>query len=405
MKLNLLIVILLIVGPVGADTLRVCNNGCDYSSVQSAIEYANPGDTINVSEGIYKENIKTTKSLSIEGSGIDRTIIDGSYSGPVFTIGPGPSSMGALIVSLSGMTIEHGKADFGGGISNQGSGWNEGDSVTTLIDCNVTHNVANEGGGGIWNGRGLIKLNGSTITNNKAKHPGEHGGSGGGIYDDSLGTLDINANSFITNNTAVYSGGGISGQGRVYLNGGIITGNRAAIGGGIYTNLVINMTGGSISNNTANVGGGVYNDQSGGFFTPSLNLTGGSIGYNYAETYGGGIYNSQGLVNLSGTSIDHNLARMFGGGGVYNNLGMVNLNGSSISNNHAGSYGGGIYDNVETDSGLYGTVNLYSGSIDHNIAKAKLSGGGIYNVYGTVITGNRSLVHENTPDQIRTVGS
>jgi hypothetical protein len=27
------------------------------------------------------------------------------------------------------MTIEHGKADFGGGILNQGSGWNEGDSV------------------------------------------------------------------------------------------------------------------------------------------------------------------------------------------------------------------------------------------------------------------------------------
>jgi hypothetical protein len=405
MKLHVLAVILLMVGAAEATTLKVCPSGCDYTSIQTAIEYANPGDTINVSEGIYKENIKTTKSLAIEGAGIGRTIFDGLYSGPVFTIGPGPSSMGALIVSLSGMTIEHGKADFGGGILNQGSGWNEGDSVTTLIDCNVTHNEANEGGGGIWNGRGLIRLNSSTITNNMATHPGEQGGSGGGIYDDSLATLDINANSSITNNTAVYSGGGISSQGRVNLNSGIITGNRAAIGGGIYTNLVINMTGGSISNNTANVGGGVYNDQSGGFVTLQLNLTGGSIDHNYAETYGGGIYNNQGLVNLSGTSIDHNRARMFGGGGIYNNLGWVNLNGSSISNNHAGSYGGGIYDNVDTSSGLYSTVNLISGSIDHNIAKAKLSGGGIYNVYGTVITGNRSLVHENTPDQIRTVGS
>lgn len=402
MKLGILFVILLIAGPVGADTLRVCNNGCDYSSIQSAIEYANPGDTINVSEGIYRENIKTTKSLVVEGAGIGRTIIDGSYSGPVLTIGPGPSSMGALIVSLTGMTIEHGKADFGGGVSNQGSGWNEGDSVTTLIDCNITHNVANEGGGGIWNGRGLIKLNDCTITDNKATHPGEYGGSGGGIYDDSLGTLDINANCSITNNTAVYSGGGISSQGTVNLNGGIITGNRAAIGGGIYTNLVINMIGGSISNNTANKGGGVYNDQR---YQNLLNLTGGSIDHNYAETYGGGIYNNQGLVNLSGTSINHNYARMFGGGGVYNNLGRVNLNGSSISNNYAGSYGGGIYDNVETSSGLYSTVNLISGSIDYNTAKAKLSGGGIYNVYGVVITGNRSLVRENIPDQIRTVGS
>jgi hypothetical protein len=231
MKLHVLAVILLMVGAAEATTLKVCPSGCDYTSIQTAIEYANPGDKINVSEGIYKENIKTTKSLAIEGSGIGRTIFDGSYSGPVFTIGPGPSSMGALIVSLSGMTIEHGKADFGGGILNQGSGWNEGNSVTTLIDCNVTHNVANEGGGGIWNGRGLIRLNSSTITDNKATHPGEQGGSGGGIYDDSLATLDINANSSITNNTAVYSGGGISSQGRVNLNSGIITGNRAAIGG------------------------------------------------------------------------------------------------------------------------------------------------------------------------------
>jgi predicted outer membrane repeat protein len=236
----------------------------------------------------------TTKPLTIEGAGIGRTFIDGSYSGPVFTIGPAPSSMGALNVSLSGMTIEHGKADFGGGIYNQGSGWNEGDSVVTLIECNVTHNVANEGGGGIWNGRGLIKLNGCTITDNKATHPGEHGGSGGGIYDDSLGTLDINANCSITNNTAVYSGGGISSQGTMNLNGSIITGNRAAIGGGIYSYLaVINMYSGYISNNTANVGGGVYNDQPGGFFTPPLNLTGGSIDHNYAETYGGGIYNNR----------------------------------------------------------------------------------------------------------------
>lgn len=331
-----------------------------------------------------------------------RTIIDGTSSGPVITIGPAPSSIGALFVTLSGMTIEHGQADFGGGIYNLGSGWNEGDSVITLIDCNVTNNEAYSGGG-IWNGRGPIELNDCTITNNRATYAGS--GSGGGIYDDSLGTLDIDANSSITNNTAVKSGGGISNQGRVNLNGGIISGNRAAIGGGIYTSSVINMTDGSISNNTANMGGGIYGDQSGGFFTALLNLTGGSIDNNYAETYGGGIYNNQNFVNLSGTSIDHNYVRMFGGGGVYNNLGWVNLNGSSISNNYAGTYGGGIYDSVDTSQDSYSTVNLISGSIDHNTAKAKLSGGGIYSVYGTVITGNRSLVHENTPDQIRTVGS
>ncbi len=58
-----------------------------------------------------------------------------------------------------------------------------------------------------------------------------------------------------------------------------------------------------------------------------------------------------------------------------------------------------------TSTGLYSTLNLYNGPIDHNTASAKLSGGGVYSVYGTSITGNKSPVHENTPDQIRIVGA
>jgi len=383
------VAILLIIVPAEAATLNVCPSGCDYSSIQTAIKYADPGDTINVSKGTYKENIMTTKPLTIEGAGIGRTYIDGSFSGPVFTIGPGLTAFGpGPTVSLSGLTIEQGKAYFGSGIVNKG-GW------ITLINCVIMHNTAY--GGTVYNTmNGTIALNGSTITENNAT-------TGGGIYND-YGTLDMNPDSFITNNTAVNYGGGIWSQVDTTLNvnGSTISGNRAAAGGGIYCNgngLVINMYSGTISNNSANLGGGIFNDNG------QMNLIGGSIGHNYAVTYGGGIYNSQGTMNLNGSSIDHNRAKMFGGGGIYNNLGWVNLNGSSVSNNYAGTYGGGIYDNVDTGSGQYSTVNLYSGSIDHNTAKAKLSGGGIYSVYGTVITGNRSLVHENIPDQIRTVGS
>jgi hypothetical protein len=387
LNLHVLVAILLIMGAADATTLNVCPTGCDYSSIQTAIEYADPGDTINVSEGIYKENIMTTKPLTIEGAGIGRTFIDGSFSGPVFTIGPGLSTFGpGPNVTLSGLTIEQGKADFGGGIFNKGG-------RITLINCIITHNTAY--GGAVYNSfDGTLALNGSTITENNAT-------TGGGIYNE-YGTVDMNAGSFIINNTVINYGGGIWSQIETTLNltGSIISGNRAASGGGIYANgAAINIYSGSISNNSANRGGGIYNENG------PLNLLGGSIGHNYAVTYGGGIYSDQSSMDLNGCSIDHNRARMFDGGGIYNNLGWLDLNGSSIDNNYAGNYGGGIYNSVDASSGQYSTVNLYSGSIDHNTAKAKLSGGGIYSVYGTVITGNRSLVHENIPDQIRTVGS
>jgi hypothetical protein len=374
-------------GSVEASTLNVCP-GCDYSSIQTAINYADPGDTINVSEGIYKENIMTTKPVYIEGAGAGRTFIDGSFSDTVFTVGfPGtdPFAPGP-IVSLSGLTIEHGKADFGSGIYNKGG-------RLTLTNCSITHNTAN--GGAVYNTfHGTIALNNSTITENNAT-------TGAGIYND-YGTVDVNAGSFITNNTAVDYGGGIWSQSdaTLNLNNSTVSGNRAATGGGVYGNGgEINVYSGSISNNSANRGGGIYNNNG------PMNLIGGSIGHNYAVTWGGGIFNDQGTMNLNGGSIDYNRARMFSGGGICNNLGVLNLNGSSIDHNHAGIYGGGIYDNVDTNSGLYSTVNLYSGSINNNTAGAKLSGGGIYSVYGTVITGNRNLVHENIPDQIRTVGS
>ncbi|MGA9097545.1 MAG: hypothetical protein WB392_01280 [Methanotrichaceae archaeon] len=388
MKRHILVAILLIVGSVEASTINVCPTGCDYTSIQTGINYADPGDTINVSEGTYKENVMTTKPINIEGAGQGRTIIDGSFSGTVFIIGfpgPDPFAPGPLI-SLSGLTIEHGKADFGSGIYNKGG-------RLTLTNCRITQNIAS--GGAVYNTfHGTIALNGTTITNNNAT-------TGGGIYDD-YGTLDLNAGSSITNNTAIDYGGGIWSQSdtTLNLNGSTISGNRAASGGGIYGNGgAINMYSGSVSNNSANSGGGIYNNNG------PMNLIGGSIAHNYAVTWGGGIFNNQGTVNLNGSSVDNNLARLFGGGGICNNLGVLNLNGSSIDHNYAGTYGGGIYDNVDTSSGYYSTVNLNSGSIDHNMAEAKLSGGGIYSVYGTVITGNRSLVRENIPDQIRTVGA
>ena len=56
-KLFLFFLVFLWGVPLAAETLRVCSDGCKYSSIQSAIRDAELGDTVLVEAGTYKERI------------------------------------------------------------------------------------------------------------------------------------------------------------------------------------------------------------------------------------------------------------------------------------------------------------------------------------------------------------
>jgi nitrous oxidase accessory protein len=69
-----------------------------YSTIQAAVDAADPGDTIVVAPGVYPESVTVEKSLSITGLDKSTTIVDGSGGGYAF-------SLSADGVTIRGFTL------------------------------------------------------------------------------------------------------------------------------------------------------------------------------------------------------------------------------------------------------------------------------------------------------------
>ncbi|NIO68303.1 MAG: right-handed parallel beta-helix repeat-containing protein, partial [Anaerolineae bacterium] len=89
-------------------------------------------------------------------------------------------------------------------------------------------------------------------------------------------------------------------------------------GGGVYVNTssaTLNASGGQIASNTAgSEGGGVFVDQG------SATLSRTPVVSNTADI-GGGLYNSEGTLNLVNVTVSHNVATAGDGGGLYSEIG------------------------------------------------------------------------------------
>src|SRR3954470_22623043 len=88
--------------PASAST--VCApSGCDFTTIQAAVNAASPGDTINVGPGEYDEDVTVNKQVTIIGSGTDANPAVGStVKGP---IGPGPGGS-TFQVTAGGVVID-----------------------------------------------------------------------------------------------------------------------------------------------------------------------------------------------------------------------------------------------------------------------------------------------------------
>jgi len=411
LRLVLIITILLLAGSAQAqgNILTVCQSGtCDYTSIQAAVDKANPRDEIDIGPGTYREAVHIDKSLFIYGATAYKfiwlaavnhfpksvmaaifkpTIIDGylginQYLGPLFTIDPGAQ------VTIEAITIRHGASTLGGGIYNKGT--------LLLRNCEIRNNAATTGGG-IYNDGGDLSLEGGIITSNHASN-----GNGGGICN-SGGQLELNpywrnayvpVQTTITKNDAQNGGGIANVGGNLNANGcNIISNSANHDGGGIYNEDQAIVIGCTISSNSnAQWGGGIYNNHD------SMTITNSNINGNSATLGGGGISNDgKGVLSVTGCEILNNEATGTttspGNGGGIENFGTVIVKDGNINNNKATKgYGGGLCSESGsgqvTFDGTVITINNNKAYLPQTLGSNWYQGYGVYIFSGTPITPN-----------------
>lgn len=348
-----------------AGSVTVCPIGCDFTAVQPAIDAAPPQTIIMVSANTFTETLIITKSLTIQGTAMLSTTIDGNSSGPVVQI------MAGTVITLVDMTLAHGSgldiagAQIGGGIVNYGR--------LTLLRVNINQNQA------IGAGSNNVSEDGRPAF-------------GGGVYNGCLGQQ----------------------CGALLVVDTIIDGNQARGGDGADgADLGDGSDGGSAA------GGAIYNESCGSSFCPSVTLSQTLLSGNIAIGGNGGYVNASGGIGQGGGVFNAGMAQVyeaafidndaFGGaqtfapyyfprsdGGGVSNAGFLKVARSMFSRNRA-DFGGGINNHTS------GSVHIKNTTISGNVAYG--GGGGVHNlgvmaIEFTTIAGNEAGV----PDSVRNTG-
>ena len=337
-----------------------------YATLKEAVDAAQSGDTIELLKTVTSDGNITIagKALTITGNALERAAGDTAVN--LITVA------GNASLTLRAITVD-GKE----------------------LSAEVPLIRVEEGGA-------LTLESGAVLQNSKVEPWDTPAANWGGAVL-TYGTLTMNGDSCIQNNSASYGGGVV-----VWNNGSLIMNDSSCI-----------------RNNNATLGGGVrsyfddmnryYNGSSAG---STIVMNGNASIYgNYAKNEGGGIDSQVGTLTMNGASSITGNSTGYMGGGVHNqSFSKFTMNdNASITNNSSVSLGGGI-SNVAGSSAANGAPQVTAddpmagylvmngnSSVSNNTA---YSGGGVFNhqvlsnyegTFGAVMTmNNNSTVAENT---------
>ena len=246
---------------------------CQVSGFDAGV--SNTSLTLTIANCVISGNTTGGGVLNFQGTiNLNDSEVSGNSGGGI------DNSFGILNVTNSTITASTNDR----GITNGASG------RATLINATISNN----GVGGIHN-NGNLKMTGGLITGNSQT------GFISGLDTTVLDGVTISNN---TNNSAPFSGGGLSLGGNVTIVNCLITNNSTTANGGGVRNaggrvVFINTT---ISNNTANIGGGLYIVDGGLGDTVAINVT---ITGNKANV-GGGVYRNAGPVKFKNSIVAGN---------------------------------------------------------------------------------------------------
>ncbi|MEM6766642.1 MAG: choice-of-anchor Q domain-containing protein [Bacteroidota bacterium] len=295
-------------------------------------------------------------------------------------------------------------------------------SNSRLDDLIFEENISRQGGG-LYYVNGEIKMTKSIFSNNSSDF-------GGGILE-SNNSLHIEKTKFIGNKSKLNGGAVYSSDSQSAFYDCLIENNSSdeAAGGISLRNSNFFQNKGTYNKNLAKFGGAIYAGESIAKFVNvsfSENKSENSGGAAYVEenniewdscrfflnqsNFGAGIFNFNSISLVKNSILEDNLA-FVSGGAIYSGRGVLNVELSQIRNNQADDSGGGITNtdnnkltifytrisgNSSTSFNGGGILNTFNSSSDIRFSlidqnSSRFSGGGIYNMEGTVDISSSTL--------------